>query len=448
MKKINFYCLVALSFLGACASENQVSNVEVVTPKNVNNSSAAANESIAANIPPKTNVVIPPQNNLPTPLPPLSKPATGEIIFAPSSFVSLPNWGITDLSAARKSLINSCAAIIKKSANNFLSDKAQYAGRISDWLEVCNLAKQNDISDREFFENYFQAWEVKTENSNTGRLTSYFEPVISGSFTPDNINSEALYEKPKDLLTIDLGDFDPSLRAKTIVGRISGNNFIPYLKRGDINPTNTKPIFYTNIGDAISLQIQGSGRINMNDGKQYRAIFTATNGQPFSSPASELIRRGIMELSQASAGNVKKWFETADPKLAREIINSNPRTVFYELQELKDPNVGPKGSQGVPLVAGGSMAIDPSYHAYGVPIFVSAYSGRIKDTQNISRLVITQDTGGAIKGPIRGDLFWGTGVEAGLMAGKVNHDANFWVILPKKIDPTITNPKPKSVAGK
>lgn len=448
MKKINFYCLVALSFLGACASENQVSNVEIVTPKSVSNSSAAANESVAANIPPKPSVIVPPQNNLPNPLPPLAKPATGEIIFSPSIFASLPNWGITDLSAARKSLINSCAAIIKKSANNFLSDKAQYAGRISDWLEVCNLAKQNNISEREFFENYFQAWEVKTENSNVGRLTSYFEPIISGSFTPDIINTEALYEKPKDLLTIELGDFDPSLKAKTIVGRISGNNFIPYLKRADINPSNTKPIFYTNIGDAISLQIQGSGRINMNDGKQYRAIFTATNGQPFSSPASELIRRGIMELSQASAGNVKKWFETADPKLAREIINSNPRTVFYELQELKDPNIGPKGSQGVPLVAGGSMAIDPSYHAYGVPIFVSAYSGRIKDTQNISRLVITQDTGGAIKGPIRGDLFWGTGVEAGLMAGKVNHDANFWVILPKKIDPTITNPKPKTVAGK
>ena len=102
MKKINFYCLVALSFLGACASENQVSNVEVVTPKNVNNSSAAANESIAANIPPKTNVIIPPQNNLPTPLPPLSKPATGEIIFAPSSFVSPVSYTQLDVYKRQK----------------------------------------------------------------------------------------------------------------------------------------------------------------------------------------------------------------------------------------------------------------------------------------------------------------------------------------------------------
>lgn len=401
-------------------------------------------------IKPKPVIIEPPKPIIinPTPVPQPKndvKIAVGEIIFSNSSFDKLPNWNETDLSAARKAFISSCLKINSRTDNPFLGEKAQYAGKIQDWRPICKIANDNQISDLNFWTNNFKVWEIKTEVSNIGRLTSYFEPIIDASFKPNAINVEPLYEKPKDLLTIDLGDFDPSLKAKTIVGRIVGNNFVPYLKRGEINPSNTKPIAYTNMGDAISLQIQGSGRLNMDDGKQYRAIFTATNGQPFFSPAQELIKRGIFELSQASAGNVKKWFETADAKLARDVINANPRTVFYELKELKDGDTGPKGSQGVPIVAGGSLAIDPSYHPYGVPIFLKAYSARIKDAQaSITRLVITQDSGGAIKGPIRGDLFWGTGVEAGLAAGKINHDTSWWVLLPNSIDPTLYNPKSKT----
>lgn len=401
---------------------------------------------------PKPDIIVPPKPQpiiiTPTPTPnPKNdvKIATGEIIFISSSFDALPNWQNTDLSAARKAFLSSCTKISSRTDNPFLGEKAQYAGKIQNWIPVCNLAKDVNLSDKDFWTNNFKAWEIKTETSNIGRLTSYFEPIIDASFSPNAINVEPLYEKPKDLLTVDLGDFDPSLKAKTIVGRIKNGTFVPYLKRGEINPSNTKPIAYTNMGDAISLQIQGSGRLNMDDGKQYRAIFTATNGQPFFSPAQELIKRGIFELSQASAGNVKKWFETADPKLARDVINANPRTVFYELKELTNADVGPKGSQGVPIVAGGSLAVDPSYHPYGVPIFLTAYSARIKDAQsNLTRLVISQDSGGAIKGPIRGDLFWGTGVEAGLSAGKINHDTSWWVLLPNSIDPTIYNPKPKA----
>jgi membrane-bound lytic murein transglycosylase A len=447
MKLKHILLVTSLFGIGACSTtdefEEQSSNIGVKTPDvqipklpniDINTKPTTPNAPVVI-----TNPIIT--------TPPNVKPVLGEIIFNQSDFINLPDWSQTDINSARKALLISCTTLNKRPSNAYLSDKAQYAGKISDWLEVCNLAANNQITDLEFWTNNFSVWNMRVESANIGRLTSYFEPVINGNYVKDAINNEPLFAKPNDLLTINLGDFDPSLKPKTIVGRISSNNFVPYPKRAEITEQNARPLFYTNMGDAISLQIQGSGRINFPDGRQYRAVFTATNGRPFSSPASELIKRGLMNLNQASAGNVKSWFESADPKLAREIINSNQRTVFYELQSAGDPNIGPNGAQGVPLVSGGSLAIDPSYHAYGVPIFLSAYSGRIKDTQSLSRLVITQDTGGAIRGPIRGDLFWGTGVEAGLMAGRINHDVTFWALLPKNIDPTITNPKPKSNIG-
>lgn len=430
--------IFALMALGACSTNPQPKPI-IVTPPEPTQKTV---ENIPV-LPPLPPVIVTP----PEPIKPISdtKPALGEIVFAAADFSSLPNWQETDLSAARLAFIKSCGLISNRKQDDFLSIKAQYAGKNGNWHNVCTLAQDQNLKDADFWLNNFNVWSINTQEKPQTKLTSYFEPVIRGSFTKDAFNSEPLYEQPTDLLTIELGDFDSSLTPKTIVGRIVGKEFVPYLSRAQINETNAKPLVYTNMGDALSVQVQGSARIII-DNKEYRLSYTATNGHPFKSNARELINRGVFQPNEASADNLKKWFATADPKTARDVLNANPRTVFFKLSPLSNANEGPKGSQGVPLVAGGSLAIDPSFHPFGIPIFLNAYSAKISAAhQNLTRLVITQDTGGAIKGPIRGDLFWGTGEDAGIAAGRINHEVSFWVLLPKSIDPTLANPKPKAL---
>jgi membrane-bound lytic murein transglycosylase A len=249
--------------------------------------------------------------------------------------------------------------------------------------------------------------------------------------------SEPIQARPSDLLDIDLGAFDPALRNRSFVGRVVGTRVAPYPPRAQINAATAQVLAWGEPAEVLSLQVQGSGRLVFDDNTQVRAAFAAHNGQRFGSNAQELIRRGHLTQDGASLDALKNWFKTANKQEAREVLNANPRTVFFTLQAIQDPTVGPKGGQGVPLEPNGSMAVDTNYHAYGVPIFVAADAPRVALSvdKTIRRLMIAQDTGGAILGPLRGDLFWGTGPEAGLRAGRINHDTQFWVLLPKGLDP-------------
>jgi membrane-bound lytic murein transglycosylase A len=239
------------------------------------------------------------------------------------------------------------------------------------------------------------------------------------------------------MVEIDLGAFDPALRPRTLVGRMEGTKIMPYPPRAKITPQTAPILAWGEPGEVLSLQIQGSGRLVFEDGVQLRAAFAAHNGQKFASNAQELIRRGHLPPNGASMDAVKAWLRDANPQERREVLNANPRTVFFKLQPILDPNAGPLGGQGLPLEPNGSLAVDTAYHPYGVPIFLSAEAPRVALSvdKTLRRLVIAQDTGGAIKGPIRGDLYWGTGPEAGIRAGRINHDTKFWVLLPKGLSP-------------
>ena len=392
-----------------------------------------------AQAPQKPVIIVPPVLAAPPPPPPppIVNGAPAALLFEQAGFEALPSWQSADLSAARRAFIKNCALWRTRDVNLPLSETVNYSGKISDWSVACEQAIDKNTSDKAFWESNFNPWRVSAEGAST-RLTSYFEPTINASLTADAINSEPLFGKPNDLLSIDLGAFDVSLRGKNVVGRIDGARFVPYRARAEIAPQNAPIVAWTNMGDALSLQIQGSGRLLLPGGRQFRAAFAGHNGKAFGSVARELIRRGELQASGASADAIKNWFQKADPKIAREVINANPRTVFFELKPINDPNEGPKGGAGIPLEAGGALAVDTTYHAYGVPIFVSAFNPRISNTENtvLNRLVIAQDTGGAIKGPIRGDYYWGTGNDAGIAAGRINHDVNFWTLLPKTLNPS------------
>lgn len=358
--------------------------------------------------------------------------------FSSAAFESLPNWAETDVGAARRALVRSCAISQARPKDQLLSAVATYSGRVGDWARVCALANDPSLEDRTFWESQFQAWRVATEATEVGRLTGYYEPVMAASRVKTPIYSEPIQSRPVDLFEIDLGQFDPTLRNRAIVARMDRGKVVPYWSRAQISESTAPVLAWGEPAEVLSLQVQGSGRLQFDDGSQVRAAFAAHNGHRFGSNAQELIRRGALPVNGASMDAIKTWFKTASPSEAREVLNANPRTVFFRLEPIKDPSAGPKGGQQAALEANGSLAVDTSYHAYGVPIFLAADAPRVALSTDVSlrRLVVAQDTGGAIRGPIRGDLYWGTGPEAGLRAGRINHDVRFWALLPKGLMPT------------
>jgi membrane-bound lytic murein transglycosylase A len=357
--------------------------------------------------------------------------------FDALAFDTVPDWATTDVSAARRAMVRSCASIQRRAPTSLMSNIATYSGKVSDWAGVCRAASDTSQDDRSYWEANYQAWSISVPTGTPGRLTGYYEPIMAARRTRDDIYSEPIQGRPADLLEIDMGAFDPALRARAFVGRVEGNKVVPYPPRAQITSDTAPVLAWGEPAEVLSLQVQGSGRLQFEDGTQIRAAFAAHNGQRFGSNAQELIRRGHLTANGASLDALKNWFKTASPQESREVLNANPRTVFFKLQPITDPSVGPTGGQSIALEPNGSMAVDTSYHAYGVPIFVVADAPRVALTidKTIHRLMIAQDTGGAIKGPLRGDLFWGTGPEAGLRAGRINHDTRFWVLLPKGMNP-------------
>jgi membrane-bound lytic murein transglycosylase A len=325
-------------------------------------------------------VVIPTPVSPPAPVPPVVVPAPTvpssavppapadlvKLMFASAGFAELPDWSAIDLSAARRAMVRSCASLQRRPANSLLSTVATYSGRISDWSEVCAQASNGSLDDRSYWELNFQPWFVSTETTSIGRLTGYYEPILRASWQKDDVFSEPIQGKPSDLVEIDLGAFDQSLRNRSVIARIEDGRILPYRPRAEINAFNAPVLAWGEPAEVLSLQVQGSGRLQFTDGTQMRAAFVAHNGQKFGSNAQELIRRGHLPPNGASLDALKAWFKTASPQEAREVLNANPRTVFFKLEPIADPALGPRGGQSLPLEANGSMAVDTNYHAYGV----------------------------------------------------------------------------------
>ncbi|MEL6724104.1 MAG: MltA domain-containing protein, partial [Pseudomonadota bacterium] len=192
-----------------------------------------------------------------------------------------------------------------------------------------------------------------------------------------------------------------------------------------------RALAYAHPADVVFLQIQGSGRLVLPDGRTLRAAYAANNGQPFRSTANWLLERGWIERGEANMQGIRNWMDRTTPQRARQAMNANPRFVFFDLEPEGDPRLGPKGSFGVPLTPLGSVAVDLTYHAGGVPMFVQTTAPGLGGSW--SGMMVSQDTGGAIKGPVRGDLYFGTGEAAGAGADTVNAPGRMWAMLPRAV---------------
>lgn len=337
------------------------------------------------------------------------------------SWQEVPGWQDDDQSLALGAFLQSCTALRWR----------------EQWQPSCKEAAAIDRSSeydaRHFFEQYFTPHAVrKADGSAEGLMTGYYVPDLKGSRYASSEFPYPLYGRPDDLLIIDLSDVYPDLGNYRLRGRIEGHRVVPYWDRGEIEsferPLTGQELLWVNDPvELFFLQIQGSGRILLDDGERVMVNYADQNGHPYKSIGKYMLDRGIMKRSQMSMQNIRAWAR-ANPAEVDDLLNQNPSYVFF--RELDKSVQSPPGALGVPLTPGRSLAVDRRSIPLGAPVFVETTWPNT--SKPLHRLMMAQDTGGAIKGRIRGDFFWGMGDEAGAQAGRMKQSASFWVLLPKE----------------
>lgn len=368
-------------------------------------------------------------------------PVLGPLRLVPTDFAALPGWQASDPAAALSAFRRSCAAIAKKPADASMGG-AGYAGTAADWREACQAAPAGPIgaaAARRFFEAWFRPVAVSAGRARAGLFTGYYEPEIRASHTRHGAYQTPVYSRPGDLVTVDLGKFRNEWKHEHIAGRVTGHTLVPFASRAQIDAKGLKDapvLFYA--ADPISvffLHIQGSGRVVFDDGSVARVAYSAQNGRPYTAIGRTLIAEGAIPREDVSLQSIRAWLE-AHPGDARRVMETNQSYVFFKEEPVGDPALGAAGSEGVALTPGASLAVDVRLHPLGAPFFVAG-TAPDPDAANpdrpFDRLLIAQDTGGAIRGAVRGDVFWGFGKDAQAIAGRMKAQGRLFVLLPKPV---------------
>jgi membrane-bound lytic murein transglycosylase A len=373
-----------------------------------------------------------------TPAPP--KATVPPVVAPPADFVPQPvftavtwpqvqGWARDDLREAFAAFRAGCATLRTR----------------APWVAACAQQVQEGAAPapaaiRAFFERWFLPWEVTTTDAagarvDSGIITGYYEPQLRGSRQRGGAYTIPLYGVPDDLVTIDLGDLYPALKGERVRGRLVGKRVVPYADRAGIEqgkgPKGKEIVYVDSAVDAFFLQIQGSGRVKLTDGTTIRIAYADQNGHPYRAIGRVLVDRKELTVEQATAPGLRAWL-AANPGRAREILDANPSYVFFREEAIKDPSLGPRGALGVPLTAGRSVAIDPRNLPLGAPMFLATVT---PEGQPLERLVMAQDTGGAIRGIVRADYFTGLGPAAGDIAGRMRAPGRLWLLWPKDAGP-------------
>lgn len=413
-----FAVVLAAVTLASCAADPPIKAAEPVIVARPNVAACPAPQEAPAcpELPPPTTEPMPP-------------PEDPRAFLVPSSVSSLPGWPEDNFVAALEAFRKSCPALLGQKS----------------WNRVCALADAangDPTRAQNFFSQEFEAFQVLSfaTESPTGIVTGYYEPLLKGSRVRTARYRYPLYAQPQDLITVDLSTLHPDLKHRRLRGRLEGNRLVPYFSREEIDNGKTplKGLELVWVDDAIEslfLQIQGSGQIEFENGERIRVGYADQNGHPFRGIGGLLVRRGELKLEQSSMQGIKEWARR-NPRKVQQYLNANPSYVFF--RELPTDLPGPLGALGVPLTAERSVAIDPRVVPLGAPVFLSTtYPASNRPLQ---RLMMAQDTGGAIAGPARADFFWGFGDGAGREAGRMKQNGNMWVLLPKDFDVTSLPP--------
>ncbi|MGH1399575.1 MAG: murein transglycosylase A, partial [Alphaproteobacteria bacterium] len=296
-------------------------------------------------------------------------------------------------------------------------------------FDFAALSPKSQTTLQRYFEQNFTPYNVRSGSDPNGLFTGYYEASLKGSRTKTARYNIPLHTRPDDLVMVQLGEFREELKGQRIAGRVKGGNLKPYESREEIIagkwPHHDKVLLWVDDPvDAFFVQIQGSGLVEMSDGTTMRIGYAGQNGHPYYAIGRELIKRGALTKESVSMQAIRDWL-AKNPADADALMNTNKSYVFF--REINGE--GPIGGQGVALTAGRSLAIDRSLISYGLPIWTDI-AAPTPDTKSIQKLMITQDTGGAIRGAVRGDVFWGYGATAETLAGSMKSKGKYWVLLP------------------
>jgi len=336
------------------------------------------------------------------------------------SWAALEGWPGSGAEASLGAILESCKAL----------------GRKEPWAAACLAAREISPGDEEavrrFLEEGFIPYRVsRPDGSTTGLITGYYVPDLDGSRQRSDRFSYPVYGVPDDLLVIDLAMIYPELKGYRLRGRLEGRRVVPYWERSQIDgeqaPVKGKELFW--VEDPVELfflHIQGSGRVNLEGGDRVMVNYSDQNGHPYRSIGKLLLDRGEMTRDQMSMQNIMAWTQE-NPEQVGALLGENPSYVFF--RELPAEFQSPPGALGVPLTAGRSLAVDPDVIPLGAPVFLdTTWPG---STDPLRRVMVAQDTGGAIRGAVRADFFWGLGDEAAFFAGRMKQEGRLWVLLPK-----------------
>jgi membrane-bound lytic murein transglycosylase A len=365
----------------------------------------------------------------PKPAPPVETPVTPKEVPAPTagtaavlkqvSWQELPGWRQDNAALAWEPFLTGCKALARQET----------------WRSVCAAAQKTGKPGREearrFFEQYFTPYQVAhADGGDQGMITGYYEPLLRGSRKPSARYRYPLFAVPDDLLVVDLTDVYPELKGMRLRGRLDGKRIVPYYDRGQIEQGHAalagKEIAWVDdVIELFFLQIQGSGRIVLDNGETMRIGYAEQNGHPYRSIGRLLVERGDLPLEKASMQGIQAWAR-ANPAKVTELLNHNASYVFF--RELPANLPGPIGALGVPLTARRSIAIDPGFVPLGAPVYIATTWPL--SSRPLNQLMLAQDTGGAIRGAVRADFFWGFGAEAAREAGRMRQPLRLWVLLP------------------
>ena len=339
--------------------------------------------------------------------------------LTPSGWAELPGWHADRISDGASALLQSCRVLDK----------------FTEWALLCQQAQSlintSEANQRQFYETHFAPFKVSNQDgAPSGLVTGYYEPLLRGSLTRSGEYPYPAYGVPDDLISIDVKQY-PLFKEFRGVGRRVGADLIPYFTREEIDQglanLNGKEILWVNDKvELFFLQIQGSGRVQLEDGRTIRLGFAKSNGHPYRSIGKSLVSKGELKLSQASMQGIKRW-GARNPDKIDALLQENPSYVIF--RKLPADLSGPIGSLGVPLTANRSIAVDGTYIPSGFPVYLATSWPNSSDPLN--QLMFAQDRGSAIKGAVRADYFWGFGESAAINAGKMKQAGLMWVLIPK-----------------
>jgi membrane-bound lytic murein transglycosylase A len=363
-------------------------------------------------------------------------PPPDRLTLRATRFTDLPGWSEDDLADAMTAFRRSCATLLAAKPDPAAPLGSSTAGTAGDWLAPCTAANAVELTDQaalhSYFETWFQPWQAGNNGDSQGLFTGYYQPELRGARQRDEVYATPLLRRPPDLVTVDLRLFRPTLHDR-IAGRVADGRLLPYesrdkIERGALDRYGLAFLWVDDPIAAFFLQIQGSGRVRLPDGSMVQVGYDGQNGQPYIAIGRLLVERGVMDRDSVSLQAIRAWIK-AHPAEGAALMDENPSYVFF--REIAGD--GPLGSQGEVLTPGRSLAVDRDFVPLGVPIWLDADNAG----EPLRRLLVAQDTGGAIRGPVRGDVFWGFGEEAEARAGPMKARGEYYLLLPKSVVPSV-----------